>query len=427
MRDMKRQWITTSGLNPWRWSLWGLAVVLPVSLMLAIWLRLAPRHEGRTLSEWLSQPWDERVSDEDTATALRAMGPRVLPTLLDWLQQRDSRTRQWIAMQADKQTLFDLNFEGADMRRGTAVAGLRLLGTNAASAVPTLAKLIDDPELGGAALSGLAAIGVPAWPVLLSGLTNRLPAVRSLAVVLLASDPFIDLPGTMPVLLRMFQDDNPQVQMSAINTLAQCERHQELVHPAIAEVAADTNSPSRAAAINVLTHAKVDPSISLPVFLTAMQNGLPDVRRRAVVGLAQIESEEVMEPLIRALNDSEPAVRAKAATTVGRFSGQADRIIPLLHRLLTNDYPVVRGSAANGLGKFGPTARVVVPDLLLFYEERGPVNPPVFRQTVARALLAIDPAAAVRAGIKQEDYPPLPGRSTNAVPLRSRRGRIGAN
>lgn len=427
MRDMKRQRDSTSGSKRWRWGLRGLAVVLPVSLILAIWLRLEPRHEGKTLSEWLAQPWDERASDEDTAMALRAMGPRVLPTLLDWLQQRDSRIKRWIAMLADKQSFFELKLESADLRRGIAVNGLHLLGTNAIPAIPTLVKLINDPELGGAALSGLAAIGVPAWPVLLSGLTNGLPAVRSLAVVFLASDPFIDLPGTMPVLLRMFQDDNPQVQMTAINTLAQCERHQELVHPAIAEVAADTNSPSRATAINVLTHAKVAPSISLLVFLAAMQNGLPDVRRRAVVGLAQIESEEVLEPLIKALNDSEPAVRAKAAATVGRFSGQADRIIPLLHRLLTNDYPVVRGAAANGLARFGPAARVVVPDLLGLYEERSALNPPMLRQMVARALLAIDPASAAKVGLKPEDYPPRPVRTTNAVGRQSQRGRVGAN
>jgi HEAT repeat protein len=258
-------------------------------------------------------------------------------------------------------------------------------------------------------------------------LTNRSPSVRNTAIGFLVGDSFIKLPGIIPALLRTFHDANPQVQATAISAMARLERHRDVVHPAIAEVAADTNSSSRATAIQALVMARADPGISLPVCLAAMQNGMPDVRRRAVLGLAQIESEEVMEPLIKALNDSEPAVRAKAATTVGRFSGQAARIIPLLHRLLTNDYPVVRGSAANGLAKFGPAARVVVPDLLLFYEERVPVNPPVFRQTVARALLAIDPAAAVRAGIKQEDFPPSPGRSTNAAPLRSRRGRIGAN
>src|SRR5436190_16177893 len=344
MRDMKRQRFSTSGPKRWHLVSWAVAVVLPVSLILAIWLRLEPRHEGKTLTEWLSQPWDERVSDEDTAAALRAMGPRVLPTLLDWLQQRDSRMKRWIAMLADKQPFFELKLERADMRRETSVAGLRLLGTNAASAVPTLSKLIDDPELGDAALNGLAAIGEPASPVLLSALTNRLPSVRNTAIGLLVDDSFIELPGAIPALLRTIHDDNPQVQTAAIGAMARLERHRDVVHLAISEVATDTNSPSRADAIFALVMAKADPAISLPVFLAAMQNGPPDVRRRAALGLAQIESEEVLEPLIKALNDSEPAVRAKAATTVGRFSAQADRIIPLLHGLLTNDYPVVRGA-----------------------------------------------------------------------------------
>lgn len=402
----------------WRWGWRVLVAVLPISLLVAVWLNLEPRHDGRTLSEWLAQEFShyEGGSDDDTAQALRAMGCRVLPTLLDWLQTRDSRIKQQVEMLAARQSLFDLSFEHAEVRRGMAINGLRLLGTNAVPAIPTLVGLIEDPELGGAALSGLAAIGLPAWQALISALTNRLPSVRSAAIGLLGSDPFLDQPGTVATLLRQFHDGDPQVQMSALSTLARCERYPELIHPAIARVAADTNSPHRAAAINLLARAEADPSISLPVFLAAMESGIPDVRRRAMAGLVRIESNEVMETLIKALNDSEPAIRARAATMVGRYSAHSERIIPLLHRLLTNDYPAVRGAAAMGLSKFGPAARVVVPDLLRLYEAGTPVNPPMLRQLVARALLAIDPVASVGAGIKPEDYPQRRGDSTNAFP-----------
>ena len=125
MRDMKRQRDSTSGPKRWHLVSWAVALVLPVSLIHAIWLRLEPRHEGKTLTEWLSQPWDERVSDEETVTALRAMDPSVLPTLLDWLLQRDSRMKRWIAMLAEKQSFFDLRLESADVPqvfRGSAIA-----------------------------------------------------------------------------------------------------------------------------------------------------------------------------------------------------------------------------------------------------------------------------------------------------------------
>lgn len=414
---MKRPLDSSHPSRRWRWGRRVQVAVLPLSLVVAVWLNLETRHEGKTLSEWVAQgsSYYEGGSDDDTAQALRAMGGRVLPTLLDWLQTRESRLKQKIEILADRQSLIELQFESAELRRGLGVNGIRLLGTNAVPAIPTLVGLIEDPELGGAALSGLAAIGVPAWPTLMSTLTNRLPVVRSAAIGLLGSDPFLDQPGTVATLLRQFHDGDPQVQMSALGALAQCERHPELINPAIARVAADTNSPNRAAAINLLAWADADSSISLPVFLAAMENGNADVRRRAVTGLVRIESKEVMEALINALNDSEPVIRARAAKTVGRYLAHSDRIIPLLHGLLTNDYPFVRGAAATGLSKFGPAACVAVPDLLRLYEEGSPF-PPMLKQMVARSLLAIDPVASAGAGIKPEDYPLRRGDTTNAFP-----------
>jgi HEAT repeat protein len=388
-----------------------MVALLPLTLLFITWARREPSHDGRTLSEWLSQPYDGRVSGEETARAVRAMGTRVLPTLLDWLKTRESRTKRVISALAGRQPLIQLRFESAEERRGIAVAGLYVLATNAAPAIPALAVLIEDTELGAAALNGLAAIGLPAWPELLAALTNSHREVRSAAANWLSHDPFVEMPGTMEALLRLLHDPEAGVQSAAVHTLVNCGKYPELIQPAFVALAADTNYPNRAAVVSALANSTVDPRIGLKVFLTAMENG--------DAGLARIATEEVIEPFITALDDTEPAVRAKAASTLGRFPQQTARILPLLHARLTNDYPVVRAGAASGLAKLGSAARVAVPDLIRLYESDD--RRPVLKISAARALLAIDPATAARVGIKPWETPPLwPG--TNASIPPGRRG-----
>src|SRR5690242_20249620 len=134
---MKRPSDSPHASPRWRWGMRALATALPVSLALAIGWNVEPRHEGKTLSEWVAQGSSHYAggSDDDTAQALRAMGRRVLPTLLDWLQTRESRLKQKIEMLADRQSFIELHFESAELRRGLAVNGIRLLGTNAVPAI----------------------------------------------------------------------------------------------------------------------------------------------------------------------------------------------------------------------------------------------------------------------------------------------------
>jgi HEAT repeat protein len=415
-RDMNH--LTDDHSKSWRWFRRAMVAALPVCLLLVISWNLEPRHEGKTLSEWVAQgtSYYEGGSDDDTAQALRAMGRRILPTLSDWVQTRESRFKQRIEMLADRQSFIELHFESAELRRGLAVNGFRVLGTNAVPAIPTLVRLIDDPELGGSALGGLAAIGAPAWAILMSALTNKDPVVRRNAVGSLASDLQIEIPGTISALLDRIHDEDLRVGTTVLSVLGECERHPELIHPAIARVAADTNSPHRAAAITLLSRAGADPSISFPIFRAALECESADIRRRAVMGLARIESEGAMESLITALADSDPRIRATVAAMLGRFTRHPERIVPLLRALLTNDSSAVCGAALRGLSRFGPMARAAVPDLLRLYGEVSPLNPPMFKHSVAQSLLAIDLPAAVGAGIRAEDYVAWSNRWTNAAP-----------
>jgi HEAT repeat protein len=296
------------------------------------------------------------------------------------------------------------------------VTGFALLGTNAAPAIPRLTAWINNPEFGPSALGALRGIGLPAAPALLAALTNGAAEARNGVVQILGSELFVDLPQSVPMLLRALDDTDYQVQLTAINTLARCECQPRVVWPALAQRARDTNFAGRSFALRALVDGSAPEELALPVFAAALEDGNPDARRAAIAGLLQVESEAALEPLIRALEDGDVAVRSKAAIGLGKFPQHIERLLPLLRERLTNDVPVVRGAAANGLSKFGPAARVVVPDLLMLLRETGSLpQQMILHNMAARALLNIDPQAAAEAGLRPEEPPS--GRS---------RGRRGA-
>jgi HEAT repeat protein len=396
---------------------WLLAAVVAV---LAVWMVLPdePQHDGLSLSEWVAAPAEAGRSPEDAAAALRAMEPRATATLLRWLQTRESRLRRRLCELAARQNWFTLEPDQAWERREWAMSGFALLGTNAAPAIPRLARLVDDPEIGPAALGALRGIGLPSAPVLLAALTNNNAEARNGIVRILAGEPFIDLPQALPSLLRALDDRDYQVQLTALGALAHCERQPQVVWPALAQRARDTNFAGRALALRALADAQAPADLAVPVFVAALADGNVESRRVAIAGLLRVEGDAALEPLLRALEDTDVAVRAKAAVGLGKFTQHIDRTLPLLHARLTNDLPVVRIAAANGLSKFGPAARRVVPDLLALLRESSSLPQQMMLQnTAGRALLKIDPEAAAQADIRPEEPPPARGRGRRGASL----------
>jgi HEAT repeat protein len=131
----------------------------------------------------------------------------------------------------------------------------------------------------------------------------------------------------------------------------------------------------------------------------------------AIAGLASVRADAALEPLLRALVDSDPQIRATAASALGRFSGQVDRILPLLQWRLTNDLPAVRVSAADGLAKFGAAAIIAAPELMRLYREERDGSVQV---AIARALYAIAPQFAAQVGISPENFWPFSRRNNRS-------------
>lgn len=99
------------------------------------------------------------------------------------------------------------------------------------------------------------------------------------------------------------------------------------------------------------------------VFLAALDDRDPDVRREAIRGLWEYEGRDLIHALIGLLeNDPDAAVRAEAAVALGRFvlqteldmlrASDAERIEQALHRVVDNESGIseVRARALEALG-----------------------------------------------------------------------------
>lgn len=139
-----------------------------------------PTYKGQPLSEWLVvltlQSGGHYLSIppgmEQPEVAIRQIGAKGIPTLLDMLGAKTGNKRKVIANLKSpriKEEFSDPNADLSDLR-SLAVDGFGILGTNAQSAVPQIKKLIYDPETCFDATRALSVVG----PTGLSALTNAL-------------------------------------------------------------------------------------------------------------------------------------------------------------------------------------------------------------------------------------------------------------
>lgn len=139
---------------------------------------------------------------------------------------------------------------------------------------------------------------------------------------------------------------------------------------------------------------------SVPVLVQALETGDPMQRELAVTLLIQLGPDVpgIDEPLLNALVDESPFVRANAATALSTRPGHEERVIPVLTELLSSDDLQLRQMAAANLNSFGPEAAACVPQL-----SQALVNaPPEAILPIVELLGRIGPAAeAARPQLQQ--------------------------
>jgi hypothetical protein len=102
-------------------------------------------------------------------------------------------------------------------------------------------------------------------------------------------------------------------------------------------------------------------------------------------------ADEAISALIECLNDPDPQVRTRAASTLGKIKRQPEVIVPALIPVLADEVPNVRWHAAYALRQFKTDAKAAIPALI----EAIDASPPAVAINALETLKEVDPTAQI--------------------------------
>jgi len=245
--------------------------------------------------------------------------------------------------------------------RCRAAEALGELGPNAAAAVPALAHALSDHDfcVSGKASGALGRVGDAAVPALLESLKDGNAAVRRLAADAIAHM-------------------GPAVQRRAAEELL----------PALRSVDAFERGE---ATLRLAAMGKA----AMPVFLDLLWDKDPDLRHKAVDGLAEIgdTSPVVIDALAGLFKDPERTLQLRAAVVLGKFGQKDPSVVARLAPLLRAPDPDTRRGAIQAIGKMGTAAAGSLDTLVaIMNDEADPL-----REEAAEALTAMGTTLSLRA------------------------------
>lgn len=273
-----------------------------------------PVYHSKPLSFWVTKAGQIEQYDgvpADAAEAIRAIGPKAVPFLLDWMprpetlhQDRPSGTPGWD----------ELEF------------AWYALGSQGKSAIPILARIINQPQrtmddysVWTESAKAISYLGPDAILPMLTAATNL--QGRHEVWELLHNFQNLGTNGAaaVPALLHWTNDPDYFVRSGVVSALGGIGQHPELAVPAL---------------LNALEHDA---------------NGM--VRRDAAEALGTFakDSESVLPELTKLLKDPDWQARGGALSGLGKFGDQPDVVIPLLAPFLADDNSVLERSAAYAL------------------------------------------------------------------------------
>lgn len=183
-----------------------------------------PSYHDRSLSDWLVALADHsRDGDPEQAEeAIRQIGTNAIPFLVRYGGYTRSSARVRLA-----ETISGLghwlgcdwggSWRRTEARRDAALEALGILGTNAASKIPELTRLMNSPgdfEQAKLATFALGRLGPEALPPLMTALTNPQSPMRGMAALSLSLLGTNALPA-VPILMGYSQDTNALAKCAA--------------------------------------------------------------------------------------------------------------------------------------------------------------------------------------------------------------------
>jgi len=340
-----------------------------------LWSAHEPRYHGRSTISWLQQcydtPLDETQRLAEAQQAIRAMPPaKVVPRLLRLVEMKEDPVSTWIIEKSEKLRIRFLQWHSAEDFQQLGIAGFEVLGTNAASGVGELTKLLDERERAFIAARCLEYIGKPAESAMCKGLTNQDSRVRALSISALASftedvdvyislikaclsDPSEDVraaavdgvgaqtevPETaVPILIAALHDASGQVSAMAATSLADFGTNALSAFKALSNVVENGIGNAPAAALKTLV--TIAPGEALPILTNAVARGKPSTGG-ALKALVAIAPEKALPILLANVRSPQPRLRHGAVTLMCSYPVKTPEIQSAIELASTDPDPMV--------------------------------------------------------------------------------------
>ena len=361
-----------------RRRLLGMAVV---ALLLAgfAYLVLRPHgdlYQGRSLSFWLDWTHESGAYQQEGLTtpaeqALRERGTNAIPLLLEMAGTSLSGFRRVVGQLARDDSAAYLHLPPQLYKHDMAAWGFKLLGPEARPAVPALVRLLAnrDAYVQRSGLQSLTALGTNA--------SEAVPEVLKLFTFQAAQH------ATNGRRSDLMLYNAAAYALGEIGSAAA---------PAIPALEAETNEVAKVALIRIRGGGFDS------FFAALLDTTNQDRWMRTAAPIYQLgtNAEAAIPYLIASLSATNDNIFNAAIQRLGQIHRRPDLCLPALTPLLNATDANARANVLTALSAFGPAAKPAFTDVarLLKYREEW------IRTSASNTLLAIDPQAAARAGVK---------------------------
>ncbi len=251
------------------------ALVLVAAGMVALWPRgpKEPVYQGKKLSQWITEAGaiPTNAETELACAAINAIGTNAIPYLLSEFSAGESGLAPKLAEWASRKTGFDFGFDEGNPRRGRAVTGLYVLGTNAVAALPTLVPYLADKELHTAAAIAIVGCGESAMPYLLKAAAST-NIMMHYGLILVFSQLAQHTESAIPPLIQLTQHTNAHTRRLALFGFRNVQLRADLVLPALARAVTDTEMSVQRIAAFTLGLMGERAKAAMPDLLLMMQD-----------------------------------------------------------------------------------------------------------------------------------------------------------
>jgi HEAT repeat protein len=244
-----------------KWVQIVLAVLLLAVAGVIAWHVLRERepvYQGKPLSVWLTgyDSPKNQAAWQQTDEAIRQIGPRAIPTLLQMLRLSDSAPwKRTLLDWAYKQHFIKIHHIKAWGQNWRAANALGAMGLDAAGAVPELIHLYENPISGPSQRYTLMALGKigpaakMAIPSLLSTVNTSTDEEVRASTVFALGGIHTEPERVVPVLIRCLADTSIDVQSEAATGLGNFGENAKLAVPALVVLLQNPNQ-------EVMNHAR---------------------------------------------------------------------------------------------------------------------------------------------------------------------------